>query len=187
MAAALIAHGTRGHPDENWFPWLKEELGKRGHEVIVPQFPTPEGQELDKWMEIAAPHLDRLGEDSVVVGHSIGPAFLLSVIESLRHPIKAAFFVSGFVGSLNNPLFDKLNRTFAERDFDWERIRKNCRTFRLFHSDNDAYVPLEKAEELARLLDAGLTVVPGAGHFNEDSGYTSFPLLRDAMLEILQK
>jgi hypothetical protein len=37
----LIFHGTEGYPEENWFPWLKKELERRGCRVFVPQFPSP--------------------------------------------------------------------------------------------------------------------------------------------------
>ena len=49
----------------------------------------------------------------------------------------------------------------------------------MFHSDNDPYVPLEKAKNLAKNLDADLTIVKNAGHFNEKAGYTKFELLLD--------
>ena len=66
------------------------------------------------------------------------------------------------------------------RDFDWERIRKNCRLFRLYASDDDPYVPLSKGRELAEMLGTRLEIVKGAGHFNEKAGYLEFDrLLRD--------
>lgn len=41
MKNAIIIHGTEGYPEENWFPWLKNELELIGYNVIVPQFPSP--------------------------------------------------------------------------------------------------------------------------------------------------
>lgn len=170
----FIIHGAYGHPGENWFPWLKSELGKIGCSVFVPRFPTPEGQTLESWLKIFGGYEKYMNKDSLVVGHSLGVPFLLSVLE--RKPAKAAFFVAGFASLLGNR-FDDVNKTFVEKDFNWNVIRKNCRKFYIFHSDNDPYVPLEKAEKLAKNLGTGIMLVKNAGHFNEKAGYTRFDLL----------
>jgi len=183
MTVVFIVHGTGGHPERNWFPWLKAELEKLGCEVFVPRFPTPENQSLKSWMSIFENYEKHLDENSIVVGHSLGPAFLLSVIEKLGHPIKAAFFVAGFLGLLNNPKFDNLNKNFTERHFDWTKIKKNCKKFYLINSDDDPYVPLEKGKELAKYLNGNLTVLNNAGHINQEFGYTKFELL----LEMIKK
>jgi len=52
MARVFIFHGTGGHPGENWFPWLQDKLKEKGVETIIPQFPTPEGQSLEAWLEV---------------------------------------------------------------------------------------------------------------------------------------
>ncbi len=173
----FIIHGAYGHPQENWFPWLQGKLEKLGYPVFVPKFPTPEGQTLTNWLKVFSKYQKYLNQDSIVIGHSLGPAFLLNVLQKLKTPIKAAFFVSGFTGNLGNPLFDKINETFANKQFNWGKIKHACHNFYVFHSDNDPYVPLKKAKELAKNLDAKLVIVPGAGHFNEKAGYTTFPLL----------
>lgn len=117
MTDVFIIHGTGGSPEDNWFPWLKNELLKSGCRVFVPKFPTPEGQSLQNWREVFRMYRRLLGEDSVVVGHSLGVAFLLDIIESLEKPIRAAFLVAGFTNPLDNPDFDPLNKTFVERKF----------------------------------------------------------------------
>lgn len=84
-----------------------------------------------------------------MIGHSLGVPFLLNVLET--EPVKTAFFVAGFTGSLNNQ-FAEIVRTFSNRQFNWKKIKENCKKYYVFHSDNDPYVPLQKAEELARNL-----------------------------------
>lgn len=56
METAFIIHGVGGHPEENWFPWLKKELEKIGYRVFVPKFPTPEGQTLTNWLKTFEPY-----------------------------------------------------------------------------------------------------------------------------------
>jgi predicted alpha/beta hydrolase family esterase len=186
MAKVFIIHGSYGHPKENWLPWLKEMLEKSGHTVFIPEFSTPEGQSLEKWTEEFEDYLHQLDKDSIFVGHSLGPAFILSILEelSLPKPIKASFFVSGFIGLLGNPDFDEINKTFVNKSFKWQKIKQNCEKFYVFHSSNDPYVPLEKAKELAKNLGVEVILVENAGHFNEKAGYTKFELLLEKIKNV---
>ncbi len=123
--------------------------------------------------------------DTIVIGHSLGPAFLCNILSQLNHGIKAAFSVAPFISPLNNPDFDKVNKTFyiGNGDVDWEKIKMNCKMFYILHSDNDPYVPIEKAEELAGKLGVGVIGVKDAGHFNEKAGYKKFELLLEKIKE----
>lgn len=179
MVNVFIIHGAYGNPDENWFPWLKSKLEELACKVIMPKFPTPDNQTLDSWMSVFSDYEQFIDEDSIMVGHSLGPAFILSVIEKLDKPIGSAFLVSGFLGLLNNEEFDSINKTFVEREFNWEKIRGNCRKFFVLNSDNDPYVPLERGKQLADNLGSELIVVKNAGHINAGSGYKEFDLLLD--------
>lgn len=183
MTNIFIVHGAFGDPEENWFPWLKSEIEKQGYEVFVPKFPTPKNQKLQNWLNVFRDYKQYLKKDSIVVGHSLGVAFLLNILENQQ--IKAAFFVSGFTGSLGIPEFDNINNSFAEKGFDWQKIRKNCHEYFIFHSDNDPYVPLEKAKQLAKNLETNMILVKNAGHFNENAGYTEFTLLFEKIKDIL--
>lgn len=161
-----------------------KELEIRGYSVFAPEFPTPKNQTLDNWMKVFTRQYENLlNKDSIVVGHSLGAAFLLNVLERRNKRIKSAFLVAGFTGALGNPKFDKINETIADRIFDWQRIRKNCGRFHVIHSDNDPYVPLKKAEDLARNLGAELVIVKNAGHFNAEAGYTKFEMILDKILK----
>lgn len=177
MTNVIIIHGTGGSPESHWFPWLKSELEELGCNVFVPKFPTPDGQSLSAWLGVFKEYEQYLDENTIVVGHSLGSAFLLSVIEAARQPIKHAFFISAFLGLLNDPRFDVPNKTFTTRSFDLTKIKNNCKGFTVINSDNDPYVPLEKGTGFAKNLGVELVVLKNAGHINADSGYTEFPLL----------
>ncbi len=179
MTNIFIIHGVGGTPEENWFPWLKTELEKHGHNVIIPQFPSPEGQTLENWLTVLKNYEEFITPESIFIGHSLGVPFVLNVLE--KHTAKAAFLVAGFVGLAGNK-FDDSMKTFSQKNFNWEKIKQNCKNFTIFHSDNDPYIKLEKAEELAGLLNVKVMLVPGAGHINQSAGYSKFDLLLEKLL-----
>jgi predicted alpha/beta hydrolase family esterase len=179
MTNVFIVHGVGGYPEENWFPWLKSELESLDCNVFVPQFPTPENQTLDGWLAVLDKYRGYLNGGSIVVGHSLGVSFLLNVLEENR--IRAAFLVAGFVGKIDNE-FDEGMKTFAQREFKWDKIKRNCRKFYIFYSDNDPYVKARKAKELSERLGTDAILVKNAGHFNTASGYTRF----DFLLEMIK-
>jgi hypothetical protein len=174
MAKVFIIHGAYGNPKENWFPWLKEKLEELNHKVIIPKFPTPENQSLENWNNVFEEYEDQIDEDSIFVGHSLAPAFILSILERIDISIKGVFFVSGFLKLLGDETFDVINKTFVDKDFDFIKIKQNCKKFFVYHSDNDPYVPIKCAYELADKLNVKLKIIPNAGHFNSEAGYTQF-------------
>lgn len=178
MPNIFIIHGKENAPEGNWFPWLKTEMEKLGHQVFVPKFPTPEGQTLDEWLAVFREYEKFLTPDDVVVGHSLGVPFLLNLLE--KKPVAAAFFVAGFLNNEPDPTVE----TFCG-PFDFEKIGANCSKFYVFCSDNDPYFASEKAEDLVRNLAAGRIFVKGAGHFNLECGYDKFPLLVEKIKEVI--
>lgn len=182
---AFIIHGAYGNPLENWFPWLRAELEKLGLDVYVPAFPTPENQTLENWLEVFEEYSNRLNADSIMIGHSLGPAFILNLLERAKTRIRAAFLVAPFAGALGDRELDRINRTFVGREFDWKKIRRNCGKFYVYASDNDPYVPQAKSELVAERLGAAFRAVAGAGHFNKAAGYLKFPLLLEDIKKVI--
>jgi uncharacterized protein len=184
MTTYLI-HGVHGHPQENWFPWLKSELEKLGQKVVVPAFPTPENQTLETWLEVFSQHQKQLDEDAVVIGHSLGTPFLLSVLENSPKPIKAAYFIAGYHPNTlpKTSEWYPMVKTFVDKEFNWQKIKANCPEFHIYHADNDPYFPIQLAHDLAKELGTTVTEVKDAGHFNEAAGYTKFPQLLTALTQ----
>lgn len=176
MKNAIIIHGTEGYPEENWFPWLKNELEQLGYIVNVPQFPSPPvvPAKISEWFEVLENY--EINQDTLLIGHSLGGIFTLRILEKLSNPVKAAFFVGTPIGIQPIKFYDR-DFAFSGFDFDWNKIKKNAKRFVAFHSDNDPYVDLANGEMLAEKLGIKLNFIPNSGHFNTKAGYTEFPQL----------
>lgn len=182
---AFIFHGTGGHPQENWFPWLKGALEAKGLEVFVPAFPTPEGQGLEPWLNVLSPLTGKINNKTILIGHSLGTVFLLRLLERLEQPVKLAVFVAGIAGvkPIKNYVGDyAFSNGF---NFDWGKIKTNAKNFIVYHSDNDPYVDLENGKVLAKHLGVELTFIPNAGHFNKAAGYITFEHLYNNILPFI--
>lgn len=184
MKNAFIIHGAYGSPEENWMPWLKKNLESLGYTVYTPFFPNPPLQNLNNWLKVFKEYADKINEETILIGHSLGVSFILRILEKSQKKVKASFLVSGFITSLNNLIFDLVNKTFYEKPFNWKKIKSTSSKFFIFHSDNDPYVPFGKAEELAEKLKSQIILVKGGGHLNTKQGYTKFELLLNKIKKI---
>jgi hypothetical protein len=165
----FIFHGTGGFPEENWFPWLKQELEKEGIRVIIPHFPHPKDHPLPEWLEVLKDYEQYIDEDTILIGHSLGGLFLLRVLERINKPVKAAFFVAAPIG-VKPILYYDSDYNFSGFDFNWEKIRQAAKHFIVYQSDNDPFVSLRNGEELSKNLKIELSFIRNAGHFNALSG-----------------
>lgn len=176
----VIFHGTGGNPNENWFPWLRNQLASKGFQVDVPTFPTPEGQTLTNWKAAFLNQIASVTDNMILIGHSMGVGMILRVLEETEQSVQAVFLVSGWDGLLGSSEFDPLIESFYTKPFDYTRIRQQIRAGFAYHGDDDPYVPLQMAQDLAHNLGIDLTVIPEGGHLNPEQGYLEFPrLLQD--------
>ena len=184
----FIFHGTEGYPEENWFPWMKEKLEAEGCKVTVPQFPSPPivPAKISEWFDVLKKYESEITENTILIGHSLGGAFTLKVLEKLKHPVRAVFFVGTAIGEKPILYYDR-DRSFSGFSFDWENIREKSKHFVVFQSDDDPYVGLENGKELAKHLGVELTFVPNAGHFNKKAGYTEFPQLLEKLKPLIKE
>lgn len=178
-----ILHGIGGSPDENWFPWLKRELETQGCTVIVPQFPHPHEPKLDEWLEHFSQF--KLTKDAILVGHSLGGIFALRILEKVKSPIRATFLVAPVTGPLDGKDYAPLMTTFTEAPLDHAAIKQQGGSIHLLHADNDPYISLEHAENLATKLGINVDLIPGGGHLGTLAGFAEFPKLRSGILKIL--
>lgn len=183
MHTYVIIHGTKGTPDGNWFPWLAQELAKRGNRVVVPRMPTPDGQSLAAWLTAFTQHVDPIDANTTLIGHSLGATFLLRLLECRNSAVRRSVFIAGLIDMIGIPEFDALNSSFIKEAYDWTTIKKNAGSVLCFSGEDDPYVPAAQTEQLAANLGAPNRIISRGGHLNSESGYTSFPALLEALIK----
>lgn len=100
-----------------------------------------------------------INQDTIFIGHSVGPAFILSILENIELSVEACYFASGFLELIQLPEFDLVNETITAKQFDWKKIHKNCKKFYMCHGSDDPYVPLYNAEILAENLGVKIDII----------------------------
>lgn len=181
MRRAIILHGTMGSPQGNWFLWLSKQLQNRGLEIWLPQLPNSNNPSLREWKEFVINECPfEIDSNTMLIGHSSG-AICATILAQLLQNVGAVIGVSVFCD--NSLDWDPNSRLF-DIEFDWPKLRQISKKILYIHSDDDPYVPLEKAEFVARESGAELLLWPNQGHFNleKDQKYSEFPKLLNELI-----
>ena len=176
LTRVVVVHGHGATSRAHWFPWLSQTLTRKGVTVVNPQLPCPEAPRTETWNQAVADALGRPDAGTWVVAHSLGGITTLRVLAALHQPwqLGGLILVSGFTGRLTAlPSLDD----YLDTDVDAAQLSRHITTRHVMRSDHDPYVPLAASDRLARRLEADLHVIPGAGHFLEEDGFTTLPAL----------
>jgi len=193
----VIFHGSFGSPEGNWFPELAEKLKALGQEVTVPKFPTDDwdditkrgrkgskktNQNLKSWLKTFEKEVlskIKKGEKLCFVGHSLGPVFILHIVDKYKIKLDSAIFVSPFMEDLGGKYwqFYAVNKTFYRKDFDFLKLKKFIPLSYVLYSDNDPYVDKRFPLDFAKKLGSSLILVKSAGHMNAEVNLNEFPLV----------
>lgn len=174
---AIILHGTHGHPDNVWYPWLADRLTARGYVVERPHHPELNVEPVATFLpRVLAAHT--FDADTVLIGHSGGAALLLALLEHLDAPVAQAVLVAGYATRPNES-----EEPVLQAAYDWDRIRANAGDVVLVNSVRDPYGcdAVQGRAMFDRL--GGTLVVRDDGHFGDwDQAYDTFPLLERLVL-----
>ncbi len=189
-------HGSFGSPNENWVGYVKDELYKLGYELLRPQFPVEDwqkitqagpkravkNQSLSNWLavfdEFYQSYLSNPKEKKCFISHSLGPVFVLHVLQQYRIQLDSAIFVSPFLNSLGGKWqFDHVNASFYNTDFDFDLIQRLVPISYTLYGSNDPYVEPERAQTFSQKIQSSFIEVHNGGHLNTSAGFDTFPLL----------
>ncbi len=169
MANIFLVHGSFGNSNEHYLSWLKKELAKVFN-VIALDYPIgKDNQNYENWAETLDKYKHYINEETIFIGRSIAPIFIIKYLQSNNLKIKTLISISGFNGFINIPDYDYVNKSFfLDEVKDIENFIKNriC-----FYSKNDPYVPFYLLDMFTQNLNAEKILIEDGGHFNEDSGY----------------
>lgn len=169
----IIAPGNGGaKPSDNWFPYVKRELGKDGLEVIVREFPDSMLAREKYWIPFLKDEL-KADENSILVGHSSG------AIAAMRYAEKNRILGSILIGTYHTDLGmenEKISGYF-DRPWDWDAIKNNQKWIAIFASTNDPWIPIEEPRFLNQKLSADYFEYTDQGHFGGDYFKETFPEL----------
>ena len=182
MQRVVMVHGWEGSPNGHWFPWLKGELEKLGFKVEAPQMPNPKEPQMSKWVPYLAKAVGEPGNETVLLGHSLGCITILKYLEGLapEKGIKGAVMVAGFT----DPLGYKELESFFQKPINWEKVKQHCQSFTAINSDNDPYVPMKHADILREKLMARIITEHGKGHMSVDENMRELPSALEAVINL---
>ncbi|MFB6246655.1 MAG: RBBP9/YdeN family alpha/beta hydrolase [Candidatus Pacearchaeota archaeon] len=173
----LVEQGRRLQNERDWIPWLKVKLEKNGYESHNPLMPKFWEPSYEKWKEKFEQF--EIGENTVLVGHSLGGGFLLRYLSENKIKVKKLVLIAPSViapeefPSIKGFYNFNLDKSLPERTHDMV----------VFYSDNDFSRINESVEYLKTRLGFRFIELKGQGHFiRKDMGTVKFPELLEEVL-----
>lgn len=174
----IIVHGNQGGTGEDqWIPWLKNELEQRDFEVLNPTFPDNHEAKSSVWL----PYLEGLGadENTIIVGWSSGAVAAMRYAES--HRIKASVLIGACHTDLNDDV-EKLSG-YYDAPWNWDAIRSNQEWVAQFASQDDPVIPIEEGRFIHEQLGTEYFEYPDRLHFGWPKPMPTFP----EVLEVISR
>lgn len=164
----VFLHGWKSKGEGPKYKWMKSELEKFGHEVIIPKLPNTDNPKEAEQVAaaLAATNYD---ENTVLVGHSLGGHVAMKVAESLKTKIHSLVVVSPAM----NPRYPGYEPRPFRDDFNWsfdaKKIKANVLN-RVMLSDLQEPKRISYIRDLAKELDAHLVETKAVKpHFEGDT------------------
>lgn len=183
MKNAILLHGTSCTPEDFWQPSIAAFLRNQGYNVWAPQLPDADVPDLKKWLPMVLAE-GTFTTDTVLIGHSAGSPFALSILENIDVQIHKAVLVAGYARPKGKELEAE---PILQKEYDWKKIKSAVRDLVFINSDNDPWgCDAEEGLYMWRKLGGTLIVREGEGHMGSNSygqPYSTFPLL-EKILEL---
>jgi len=179
MARYLIVPGWGGSGPDHWQSRWERDLD-RAERVEMSDWLEPRRADWILAIDDAVAVARIAGEPPpVLIGHSLGCIAIAHWAAQATQPVRAALLVAP--ADVERP-------TCPEPLLDFAPLPRRALPFPALTiaSDDDPYIALERAAELARWWGSGLVPIPRGGHLNAASGLGAWPqgrALLDSLVE----
>ncbi len=169
MTRVIIVHGWEGGSHDDWLPWLKTELEKRGHEVLMPDMPDTGIPVIEKWVDKLAEIVGVPDSETYFIGHSIGSQTILRYLETINTQVGGALFVAGWFNleNLEDEEAIKIAKPWTETPIDIEKVKGVLPKSILLISKDDPYGAFQENVDKFSQFVTHTSVFDHAGHFTE--------------------
>jgi leucyl-tRNA synthetase/predicted alpha/beta hydrolase family esterase len=164
----IVIHGFRSDSKKWWIPWIKGQLEKLGHTVEIPDLPNPEEPSVEEQADFVIKNF-KIDKDTILVGHSLGGAVTLRILEKIKIKVARAIFVDPAI----RPKFNDKERAPLLKahswKFDFKNIKKKASHFTVLADADYFTIPKDQLDELASALDADyITSKPNLAHYKNE-------------------
>lgn len=176
----LLVHGLGATGESFWFPWMKRKLESLGCEVFSPTITFEKSPKISTWIKKLNPYLEKIGNDGIVIAHSLGSKAVLHAIEKMKEPKKIGqiFLVASAIGNPKREwewIRKKLKgmnvninalKVFWEESLDWKKIDKKIAEKFIIISTDDSLIDAENYQ-VAKLSNLEVKTWNYQRHFKQ--------------------
>src|SRR3989338_5963927 len=156
----VLLHAKGGSPRANFFPTLKKELEARGYEVEAPAMPNADEPDDIEQRDYVLKHC-KFDENTTVLGHSFGGVVALRVLETGVKVNRVILVGAPFSGKYLDGKPRPTVTAAVKKGFDFDKIKKNARSFTALYDTHDLVVSMSDGEAFAEKLGATLVKAEG--------------------------
>lgn len=156
--------------DKHWIPWVKKELESRGFKVETPSMPNPWQPNYEEFKNEFEKNV--ISEDSILIGHSCGCAFLVRWLGDTKQKVKKLILVAPW-----KVPDDAAKENFYNFPID-ESITSRVGEIIMFTADDEEEDGKNSLKMYHDVLGGKIVNLSGHGHYVlDDMGTEEFPEL----------
>ncbi|MGB0757762.1 MAG: RBBP9/YdeN family alpha/beta hydrolase [Patescibacteria group bacterium] len=183
ISKCIIVHGcpSTNRDDsysKHWMPWVAKQLQAKGISVELPIMPEPWSPNYDNFEKVFNKY--DVDENTVLVGHSCGCAFLVNWLGKSSTSIKKLILVAPW--KVNDHEGDVGRDVFYGFNID-TNIKERVGEITMFTADDEESSGKESLEMYHRALGGEIIELSGRGHYTlTDMGTEEFPEILDKIV-----